>query len=202
MAHAGSGSIHNQIQLQTSLVCVTSSGPFGLEGRCFESSKGGAGCLCLSPGCNSGTNSHQAFRPKVSQNDLNCAGMAQHAMVLGPGQHVSSNSPLPSKGGELVNSTVQSTAAQGPPQPEATCLAPRATAIQQAGFSDKVATRIEAPQRRSIRAVHESKWTIFVRWCEKNKVDFRSPSIKRISFSTCFRRSSFSLALLMAIELL
>ena len=70
---------------------------------------------------------------------------------------------------------------QGSPQPESTCLAPRASAIQQAGFSDEVATRIEAPQRRSTRAVYESKWTVFVRWCEKNKVDFRSPSIKQIA---------------------
>ena len=116
---------------------------------------------------------------------------------FGPGQHVSSNSPLPSKGGELVNSTVQSTSAQGPPQPESTCLAPRATAIQHAGFSDEVATRIEVPQRRSTRSVYESKWTIFVRWCDKNKVDFRSPSIKQIAefLLYLFLESSFSLAL-------
>ena len=71
--------------------------------------------------------------------------------------------------------------AQGSPQPESTCLAPRATAIRQACFSDEVATRIEAPERCSTRAVYESKWTIFVRWCEKTKVDFRSSSIKQIA---------------------
>ena len=53
--------------------------------------------------------------------------------------------------------------------------------IQQAGFSEEVATRIEAPQQRSTRAVYESKWAIFVRWCEENKVDFRSPSINLIA---------------------
>ena len=71
--------------------------------------------------------------------------------------------------------------AQGSSQPESTCLAPRATAIQQASFSDEVETRIDAPQRCSTRAVYDSKWAIFVRWCEKNKVDFRSPSIKQIA---------------------
>ena len=43
------------------------------------------------------------------------------------------------------------------------------------------ATRIEAPQRRSTRAIYESKWSVFVRWCEEHKVDFRSPSIKQIA---------------------
>ena len=106
VAHTGSGLIRNQIQSQTSQVCVTGSGPFGLESRCFESSVGGSGCLCLSSSSNSGTSGHQTVGPKVSQNDPDCAGMAQHDMVLGPGQHVSSNSPLPAKGGEFINSTI------------------------------------------------------------------------------------------------
>ena len=114
---------------------------------------------------------------KCSQNGPHCTRMAQHAMVLGPGQHVRSNSPLPSSSREFVVSTVQSMSAQGSPQSKSACLAPRATAIQQAGFSDKVATRIEAPQSQK----NESKWTVFVRWCEKNKVDFGSPSIKQIA---------------------
>ena len=80
-----------------------------------------------------------------------------------------------------VLSTVQSVSSQGPSQSEPSCLAPRASAIKQAGFSAEVATRIEAPQRRSTRAVYESKWSVFVRWCEKNKVDVRTPSIKQIA---------------------
>ena len=101
VAHTGSRLICNQIQSQTSQVCVTSSGPFGLEGGCIEFSMGGSGRLCLSSGGNSGTCGHQTVGPDVSQNDPNCSRMAQHAMVLGPGKHVSSNSPLPPKGGEF-----------------------------------------------------------------------------------------------------
>ena len=91
----------------------------------------------------------------MSQNDPACTGMAQHAMILGSGQHVSSKSPHPFKGGEFVNPTVQSVSAQGSLQPESTCLAARAS------FSDEVATRVEAAQRHSTRAVYESKWTRF-----------------------------------------
>ena len=58
----------------------------------------------------------------MSLNDLDCTRMAQHAMVLGSGQHVSSNSPHPSKGGQFVNSTIQSVSTQGSPQPKSTCM--------------------------------------------------------------------------------
>ena len=94
---------------------------------------------------------------------------------------VSSNSPPAPSGVEFDNSTVQSVSSPGPPQSEPSCLAPRASAIQQAGFSAEVATRIEAPQRCSTRAIYESKWSVFVRWCEKNQVDFRTPSIEQIA---------------------
>ena len=83
--------------------------------------------------------------------------------------------------GNLLTQPFKSVSSQGPSQSEPACMAPRAFAIQQAGFSEEVATRIEAPQRRSTRAIYESKWSVFVRWCEEHKVDFRSPSIKQIS---------------------
>ena len=65
--------------------------------------------------------------------------------------------------------------------PESACLAPRASVIQEQGFSDEVAARIEAPQRHSTRAVYKSKWAIFVKWCESNEVDLRLPSVNQIA---------------------
>ena len=153
VAQTGSGSFCNQIRSQTSQVCIAGTRSVGLEGRCVDSSVGEPGRLCLSSGCKSGTGGHQTVGPRMSPNHPDCSGMAQHAMILGPSQHVSSNSPFTSQIGEFDNSTVQSVPAQRSPQPKSACLAPRATAIQQIGFSDKVATRIEAPQRRSTRAV-------------------------------------------------
>ena len=44
-----------------------------------------------------------------------------------------------------------------------------------------MAARIEAPQRLSTRAVYKSKWTFCIKWCESNKVDFRSPSVNQIA---------------------
>ena len=88
VAQTGLGSICNQIQSQTSQVCITSIRRVGLEGRCVDSSVGEPGRLCLSSGSNSGTGGHQTVGPRMSPNHPDCTGMAQHAMVWGPSQHV------------------------------------------------------------------------------------------------------------------
>ena len=70
---------------------------------------------------------------------------------------------------------------QRSPRAQPAHLAPRASSIQAQGFSDEVATRIEAPQRQSTRAIYESKWSIFVKWCESHEVDFGSPSLNQVA---------------------
>ena len=60
------------------------------------------------------------------------------------------------------DSASQWPSSQEPSQLKSTCVAPRASCIQEQGFADEVAARIEAPQRSSTRAVYKSKWTIFM----------------------------------------
>ena len=60
-------------------------------------------------------------------------------------------------------------------------MAPRATSIKEQGFSEAVAARIEAPQRRSTRSVYEAKWAIFTKWCISNQVEFNSPPVKSVA---------------------
>ena len=57
----------------------------------------------------------------------------------------------------LVSQPFNPDPAQEPIKPEPTCLAPRAAAIKEQGFSEAVAARIEAPQRGSTRSVYEAK---------------------------------------------
>ena len=181
MAQTGNRLVCDKVQPQASQVCIPGSGRFGLGSRCTESSVERSGRVCLSPDSPSRSSGHKVVGPRLSATHLDRPRMAQHALVLGSGQSVSSSSPLSTTGGELVDSAVQSMSSQKSRQPESSCLAPRASAIKQAGFSVAVATRIEAPQRRSTRAIYESKWAVFVRWCKDNKVDFGSPSIKEIA---------------------
>ena len=110
-----------------------------------------------------------------------CPGMAQHALVLGPSGTICEGSSLSSTPPRSSDPTFQQGTSQGSDKPKSPCLAPRAQTIKEQGFSSPVASRIEAPQRRSTRTVYEAKWAVFVRWCETSQVDFRNPSIKQIA---------------------
>ena len=90
--------------------------------------------------------------------------MAQHALVLGPCEPVSPVQFQASPGTGSSDSTLQRDGTQESHQPQSSCLAPRSLTIQERGFSDEMAARIEAPQRSSTRAVYKSKWAIFLKW--------------------------------------
>ena len=98
----------------------------------------------------------------LSQNDFDCSRVAQHALVLGPGQSIRSDSLQAPTAKGSGHTAFQQAPSQEPQQSESACLAPRASAIQEQGFSDEVTERIEAPQRLSTRAVYKSKWAIFM----------------------------------------
>ena len=177
VAHTSGRSFCHQVQSQTSQVCVSSTGSAGLAVVCSRLKLGGARCLRFPSGISSGKAGHQDPRSGISKFDSLCPRVAQHALVLGSGQHFCAGTFLPATSREPVDPAIQLVSIQRSP----TCLAPRASSIQAQGFSDEVATRIEAPQRQSTRAVYESKWAIFVKWCESNKVYFRSPSLSQIA---------------------
>ena len=160
MAQTVGGPICDQVQSQTSQICVPGSGSTSLESGCSKRSLARSGCLCFSPGGSPREGGLQVDGSRIPQSHSHCTRVAQHAMVLGSGQHVSTDSPKFAESREPIDSTLQSVSSQGPSQSESACMAPRAFAIQQAGFSKEVATRIEAPQRRSTRAIYESKWSV------------------------------------------
>ena len=108
-------------------------------------------------------------------------GVAQHVLVLGLGGHVQSNPSQPAKSAQSVDTALQSDPSQKSDKSKSPCMAPRATAIKEQGFSEAMAARIEAPQRRSNRSVYEAKWAIFTKWCITNQVDFKSPPLKSVA---------------------
>ena len=76
---------------------------------------------------------------------------------------------------------LQSDPSQKSDKSESPCMAPRASAIKEQGFSEAVAARIEAPQRGSTRSVYEAKWSVFTKWCLTHQVDFRAPPVKSVA---------------------
>ena len=181
LAPPPSGHVCNKVQLQTSPVCVSSTGPQCMGCGRPNSLLGKPGHVRFSPSIVTGQGGQQTVGPSLQEGNPHSPGLAQHAMVLGPGGTVVSDPSLPAQSPRPSDTAIQLGTSQESEQSKPTRLAPRAEAIKEQGFSSPVATRIEAHQRSSTRTVYEAKWTVFIRWCESSQVDFRSLSIKQIA---------------------
>ena len=181
VAPATSGPLCHQIQQQTTTICVTGSGPPGLGSGCTQPVMGKSGPIHLSTSSHLGQSGGEVAGLPVQQDYSDCPRVAQHALVLGSSGNVQSDPTVPAQHTQLSVSAFQPGPSQEPVKSEPTCLAPRASAIKEQGFSEAVAARIEAPQRGSTRSVYEAKWTIFTKWCLCNQVDVRAPPLKAIA---------------------
>ena len=174
-------SICHEVQQQVTSVCVTSTGLLGSSNGCTQSAMGESGRIRLSTSGHLGQSGGEVAGLPLQENHSNCSGVAQHALVLGSSDHVQSDPTEPAQSAKPVDIAFQSDPSQKSDKPKSPCMAPRATAIKEQGFSEAVATRIEAPQRGSTRSVYEAKWAIFTKWCITNQVDFSSPPVKSVA---------------------
>ena len=181
VAPAKSGPVWHQIQQQTTTVCVTGSRPSRLGSGCTQPVLGKSGPIWLPTSSHLGQSGGEVTGLSLQQDHFDRPRVAQHALVLGSSGNVQSGRSVSAQPAQSGISAIQPDPAQEPVKSEFTCLAPRATAIKEQGFSEAVAARIEAPQRGSTRSVYEAKWTIFTKWCLSNQVDFRAPPLKVIA---------------------
>ena len=142
---------------------------------------GPSGCMRLPTDRHIGQSGGEVTGLPVQENHSDFSGVAQHVLVLGSSDHVQSGPYQSAHPAQSVDTTLQSDPSQISGESESPCMAPRATTIKGQGFSKAVATRIEALQRRSTRAVYEAKWNIFTKWCITHKVDFRAPPINSVA---------------------
>ena len=181
VAPASNRPVCHEVQPQITSVCLSGAGLPGSSSRCTYSALGEPGCIRLPTDRHLGQSGGEASGLPVQENHSDCPRVAQHALVLGLSEHVQPGPSQPARPAQPANTTIQLDPSQKSDQPKSPCLAPRATKIKEQGFSEAVAARIEAPQRRSTRSVYEAKWTIFKKWCVSNQVDFRSPPIKSVA---------------------
>ena len=153
----------------------------GVGSECTHSVLARSEPICLPTSSHLGQIGGEVAGLPMQQNHTDCTGVAQHALVLESSGHVQSNSTVSAQSAQSGDSVVQPDPAQEPVKPKPTCLAPRASAIKEQGFSETVAARTEAPQKGSTRYVYDAKWTIFTKWCLSNQVDFRAPPLKAIA---------------------
>ena len=187
-------SICHEVQQQVASVHVTSTGLLGSSSGCTQYAMGESRRIRLPTSSHLGQSGGEVTGLPLQENHSDCSGVAKHALVLGSSDHVQSD---PTDPAQPVDTTFQSDPSQKSDKPKSPCMAPRATAIKGQGFSEAVATRIEAPQRGSTRSVYEAKWTIFTKWCITNQVDFRAPPVKSVA-DFLMRTGSYSPAPLMA----
>ena len=181
MAPASDRSVCHEVQPQVTSVCISSSGSPGGSSGCTHSAMGEPRCICLPTYRHLGQSSGKAYELPVQEAHSDCPGVVQHALVLGPGDHVQSGPSQPAQSAQSIDTALQSDPSQKSDKLKPSCMAPRASTIKQQGFSEAVAARIEAPQRRSTRSVYEAKWAIFTKWCITNQVDFQSPPVKSVA---------------------
>ena len=181
VAPASDRPVYHQVQQQVSPVCVTGTGSPGHSSGCTQSAMGGCGCVRLPTSSHLGQSGGEVTGLPTQENHCDCSGVAQHALVLGPGDNVQPNPTEPAKSAQPVNTAFQSDPSQKSDKSKSPCMVHRASAIKEQGFSEAVAARIEATQRGSTRSVYEAKWTIFTKWCVTNQVDFRAPPVKSVA---------------------
>ena len=148
---------------------------------CTQPVMGESGPICLPTSSHLGQSGGEIAGLPLQQDYSDCLRVAQHTLVLGSSGNVQSDHTLPAQHTRLSVSAFQPGPLQEPVKSEPTCLAPRASAIMEQGFSEAVAARIEAPQIGSTRSVYEAKWTIFTKWCLCNQTDVRAPPLKAIA---------------------
>ena len=149
VAPAQNRPIRHEVQQQVTSVCVTSAGCPGSSSGCTQSPVGGSGCLCLPTSSHLGQSGGEVTGLPLQENHSDCSRMAQHALVLGSCNHVQSD---PTEPAQSVDTAFQSDPSQKCDKSKSPCMAPRATAIKEQGFSETVAARIEAPQRGLTRS--------------------------------------------------
>ena len=178
MVSVSDRSICHEVQPQVTSVCLSSTGLPGCSSGCTYPAMGRSGRIRLPSDRHIGQSGGEAAGLPLQETHSDCSRVAQHALVLGLGDHVQSG---PSQPAQSADTALQSDPSQKSDKSKSPCLAPRATKIKEQGFSEAVAARIEAPQRKSTRSVYEAKWTIFKKWCVTNQVDFRSPPVKSVA---------------------
>ena len=181
VAPASDRPICHEVQPQVASLCLSSTGHPGCSSGCTHSAMGGSGRIRLPTDCHIEQSGGETTGLPLQEIPSDCSGLAQHALVLGLGDHVQPGPSQPTQPAQSVDTALQSDPSQRSDKSKSPCLAPRATKIKEQGFSEAVAARIEAPQRQSTRSVYEAKWTIFKKWCVTNQVDFRSPPVKSVA---------------------
>ena len=180
MAHTSSGHVCHIPEQEIAKVHLSCARQQSLADRCTQPILGSPGRICISsntyPPPGDPEDEHISLH-----NDPGSPRMARDVMVLGADRASNSTtSKTPSHRKSSKTATLKQISHK-PRTSEPSCLAPKLKDKKSPGFSTEVESRIKAPQRPSSRKVYTSRWTLFSKWCDTNKVDIKKPSVAQIA---------------------
>ena len=108
MAPASDRPICHEIQPQVTSVCLSSTGHPGCSSGCTHSAMGRSGCIRLPTDRHIEQSGGEATGLPMQKTHSDCAGMAQHALVLGPSGHVQSGPSQSAQPAQSANAALQS----------------------------------------------------------------------------------------------
>ena len=130
VAPASNRPIRHKVQQQVASICVTGTGPPGNSSRCSQSAMGGSGRVRLPTDRHIGQSGGEVTGLPIQENHPDFSGVAHHALVLGPTDHVQSGPPQSAQLAQPVETALQSDPSQKSDESESPCMAPRATSIR------------------------------------------------------------------------
>ena len=83
--------------IQVASGCVTGTGSPGHSSGCTQSANGGSGRIRLPTNSHIGQSGGEVAGLPMQENNSDCSGVAQHALVLGSSGHVHPNPTVPAR---------------------------------------------------------------------------------------------------------
>ncbi len=175
------GPVCDSSQQQASGICFTHGRPPSGRGRCHVDLMEGDVCLCIPPICDAGARDREDPHRSPLRVDPHCPQMAQSVLVRQTTGAAGRLSFGPAPQERSADPATQPSETSVTPSCAPTRLEAVQRSLEEKGFSQAAAEQISRGRRQSSRAVYDSKWRIFSRWCSDQSVDPFEITIQKLA---------------------
>ena len=164
-----------RFNLQTSTLCVPSSGQSSLCNRRIFLELEQSSCLCFS------SNNTDSFCPEQVQNSSSSPSLAATNMVLRGSTTTCLSSSLSSTLSKTINTSKRKDSTSKAPSTQPSCLGVIKQSVRDRKFSQNVADFVSKSRQTSTQKVYDAKWIIYTCWCHRRKVNLVSAPLTVIA---------------------
>ena len=167
-------------QCSTPHIHVTNSTTISMESGCSNPQLGRSDSLCISPNLSSKSLPKQSL-DRGRDLDPDSTMLAQPGMVCRHSQPVHIGTITSASNSSSTAPDILQVSPSKSNSPVASRMATLKRQIQKRGFSEEVSSRIAQPHRDSTSSIYDSKWSIFVDWCNTRSINPINPSTPEIA---------------------